>query len=109
MKLQQGDPAMAAAKRKLEMCPMGFGQPLSTDRHSVAVFWVAEHKGRRGMITQLALNGPVSKETVPRTFRPSRLSVRQNLNSARYMVQTDFDAFYDAIPLPETVRTCFVL
>ncbi|KPA79559.1 TATE DNA transposon [Leptomonas pyrrhocoris] len=107
-KMQQDDLLMAVRKGKFERCPVGFEQPLAADTHSMAVFWVPEHKGRRRLITQPALNGPVRKETVPKILRPSRLGIRQDLAAARYMFQIDFDAFYEAIPLPESVRNFFV-
>lgn len=59
------------------------------------------------LITQAALNGPVRKETVPRILRFTRLRIQHYLSAARYMLQIDFDAFYDAIPLPPETRNYF--
>ncbi|ORC91878.1 TATE DNA Transposon, partial [Trypanosoma theileri] len=81
--------------------PVGF--------HGVNVFTVAEMKGRRRLITEPHLNGVISKAEIPRCEYPSRLERRQKLRYARYMLQIDFEAFYDSIPLMEEgLRNKFV-
>ncbi|KAH9586348.1 hypothetical protein LSM04_007286 [Trypanosoma melophagium] len=66
-------------------------------------------KGRRRLITEPHLNGVLSKAEMPSCEYPSRLKRRQDLRHARYMLQIDFEAFYDSIPLMEEgLRNKFV-
>ncbi|KPA77631.1 TATE DNA transposon [Leptomonas pyrrhocoris] len=65
-------------------------------------------KGRRRLITEPLLNSVIRKEEIPRVEYPTRLARRQALRWCRYMLQIDFEAYYDAIPLPGTLRNSFV-
>eukprot|EP00796_Vickermania_ingenoplastis_P002616 gene2616-biopygen2104 len=76
--------------------------------HGVNVFTVPELKGRRRLITEPLLNATVNRKTLPKLSYPTRLGRRQALRYSRYMLQLDFEAFYDAIPIPETLRHHFV-
>lgn len=56
---------------------------------------------------------PVDLEAVLRlpTFHSEthrKLGRRQSLKKAKYMIQIDFEAFYDAIPIPPSTRKHFV-
>lgn len=50
----------------------------------------------------------IDKREVPRVEYDTRLGRRQRLRYAKYMLQIDFEAYYDAIPLREDVRNKFV-
>eukprot|EP00796_Vickermania_ingenoplastis_P002607 gene2607-biopygen2097 len=76
--------------------------------HGVNVFTVPELKGRRRLITEPLLNACINRQTLPELRYPTRLGRRQALRHARYMLQIDFEAYYDAIPLPEGLRNKFV-
>lgn len=76
--------------------------------HSVNVFTVPELKGRRRLITEPLLNRVIDKREVPRVEYDTRLGRRQRLRYAKYMIQIDFEAYYDAILLNENVRNKFV-
>lgn len=76
--------------------------------HGVNVFAVPELKGRRRLITEPHLNAAIAKHEMPKLHYPSRLQRRQSLRHAKYMLQIDFEAYYDAIPIPETIRNNFV-
>ncbi|CAD2222198.1 hypothetical protein ADEAN_000973800 [Angomonas deanei] len=76
--------------------------------HGVNSFYVLETKGRRRLITEPILNGVVEKESIPKVSYPSRLEKRQLLKHCRYMLQIDFNSYYDAIPLEDSVRNNFV-
>lgn len=76
--------------------------------HGVNAFSVCEMKGRRRLITEPHLNEAVDRTEIPKIVYPTRLARRQSLRKAKYMLQIDFEAFYDAIPLPESVRNKFV-
>eukprot|EP00796_Vickermania_ingenoplastis_P006385 gene6385-biopygen4060 len=76
--------------------------------HGVNTFCVPELKGRRRLITEPHLNGVIAKHEIPKVAYPTRLSRRQSLRYARYMIQIDFEAFYDSIPMPTDIRDNFV-
>ncbi|ORC85651.1 TATE DNA transposon [Trypanosoma theileri] len=78
--------------------------------HAIKSWWPqVEMKGRRRLITEPHLNGVLSKAEIPRCEYPSRLARRQELRYARYMLQIDFEAYYDSIPLmDEGLRNKFV-
>ncbi|CAD2217442.1 hypothetical protein, conserved [Angomonas deanei] len=75
---------------------------------AVNVFTVPEMKGRRRLITEPLLNAVIDREKLPQVQYPGRLQRRQALRHMKYMIQIDFEAFYDAIGLPEHVRNHFV-
>lgn len=52
------------------------------------------------MITEPLLNSVIRKEELPKCIQPDRLTRRQMMTKAKYMLQIDFEAYYDAIPLP---------
>jgi len=74
----------------------------------VNVFAVPEMKGRRRLITEPHLNCVLNKFVLPKVTHPTRLARREALRTARYMLQLDFKAFYDTIPLPASLRDLFV-
>lgn len=76
--------------------------------HGVNVFTVPELKGRRRLITEPLINAVINRKTIPSIEYPSRLARRQSLRYAKYMLQIDFEAFYDAIPMPSDIRDNFV-
>lgn len=76
--------------------------------HGVNVFAVPEMKGRRRLITEPHLNTAIRTGDVPNVTYPTRLGRRQSLRQCKYMLQIDFEAFYDAIPIPEEMRNKFV-
>lgn len=84
------------------------GKKLPQGFHGVNVFAVPEMKGRRRLITEPLVNACLDKRVLPRVNYPSRLGRRQSLRYAKYMLQIDFEAYYDAIPMPEEVRNMFV-
>eukprot|EP00796_Vickermania_ingenoplastis_P012496 gene12495-biopygen9054 len=94
---------------KFEPCEVPIqDNKLPWDVHGVNTFAVPELKGRRRLITEPHLNAVIAKHEVPRVTYPSRLSRRQSLRYAKYMLQIDFEAYYDSIPLPECLRNNFV-
>eukprot|EP00796_Vickermania_ingenoplastis_P000370 gene369-gene315 len=76
--------------------------------HGVNVFTVPEMKGRRRPITEPHLNTAIRTSDVPNVTYPTRLGRRQSLRQCKYMLQIDFEAFYDAIPIPGEMRNKFV-
>ncbi|KPA73602.1 TATE DNA Transposon, partial [Leptomonas pyrrhocoris] len=108
VKLSQTDLEAAVARGKFERCSENVRHPLPDGVHGVNLFTVYEAKGRRRLITESHLNGVIRKSELPSITRLSRLERRQRLRFARYMFQLDFEAFYDAIPLPEEIRDKFV-
>eukprot|EP00796_Vickermania_ingenoplastis_P006213 gene6213-gene4759 len=76
--------------------------------HGVNVFAVPEMKGRRRLITEPHLNTAIRTSDVPNVTYPTRLGRRQSLRQCKYMLQIDFEAFYDAIPIPGEMRNKFV-
>jgi len=108
--LREEDVARAVAMGKFEACDARavHGPTLPLGVHGVNAFAVPELKGRRRLITEPHLNATISDYEVPRVEYPSRLARRQSLRYARYMLQIDFEAFYNAIPLPEILRNKFV-
>eukprot|EP00796_Vickermania_ingenoplastis_P007534 gene7534-biopygen5122 len=75
--------------------------------HGLNLFTVFEAKGRRRTISELHLNKVLKKYELPLNSRTSRLQRRQKLRPARYMLHVDFEAFYDAMPLPENCTLFF--
>eukprot|EP00796_Vickermania_ingenoplastis_P001345 gene1345-biopygen1081 len=84
------------------------GPTIPAHVHGVNTFCVPELKGRRRLITEPHLNGVIAKHEIPKVAYPTRLSRRQSLRYARYMIQIDFEAFYDSIPMPTDIRDNFV-
>eukprot|EP00796_Vickermania_ingenoplastis_P007757 gene7757-gene6129 len=76
--------------------------------HSVNGFAVPEMKGRRWLITEPHLNSAIRTSDVPNVTYPTRLGRRQSLRQCKYMLQIDFEAFYDAIPIPGEMGNKFV-
>lgn len=109
-RLSPEDLARMVEMGKVEPAPISevHGAALPEGVHGVNVFTVTETKGRRRLITEPLLNRVVSKKTLPRVTYDTRLRRRQQLRDAKYMLQIDFEAYYDAIPLPETLRNLFV-
>lgn len=60
------------------------------------------------MKTEPLLNSVIRKEELPKCIQPDRLTRRQMMTKAKYMLQIDFEAYYDAIPLPQELRNLFV-
>lgn len=108
--LSEEDIERAVEMGKFERCDENVfsGPTLPRDAHGVNVFTVPELKGRRRMITEPHLNGAIDKADIPKVRYPTRLSRRQSLRYAKYMIQIDFEAFYDSIPIPEEIRNNFV-
>eukprot|EP00796_Vickermania_ingenoplastis_P003758 gene3758-biopygen2624 len=109
--LSQAEIDEAIRMGKFEECslPIGTGtRRLPYGWHGVNVFTVPELKGRRRLITEPLLNACINRQTLPELRYPTRLGRRQALRHARYMLQIDFEAYYDAIPLPEGLRNKFV-
>lgn len=108
--LSQEDIDEAVRMGKFERCDRaeisGIKIPYGT--HGVNVFAVPELKGRRRLITEPLINAVINRHTVPHVSYPSRLARRQSLRYARYMLQIDFEAFYDAIPIPVEIRNNFL-
>lgn len=103
--------AKAVEMGKFEPCPVsevGNAMQLPDGVHGVNVFTVPELKGRRRLITEPLLNRVIPKHHVPRVHYDTRLGRRQRLRYARYMLQIDFEAYYDAIPITEQLRNKFV-
>lgn len=65
-------------------------------------------KGRRRLITEPHLNACLQKVSIPHVEYPSCMARRQELSCMKYMLQIDFEAYYDATPLPENLRNKFV-
>jgi len=84
------------------------GRGLPWNFHGVNVFAVPELKGRRRLITEPHVNAALRKDELPRVSYPSRLGRRQSLKHCIYMLQIDFEAFYDTIAIPEIIRNNFV-
>lgn len=106
--LSKEDVQLAVAKGKFEPCADA-KLPLPHTHHGVNLFTVNEvGKRRRRIISEPHLNSVVQKDELPKIERPSRLERRQRLRRAKYMFQIDFEAFYDAIPLPEDVRNNYI-
>eukprot|EP00796_Vickermania_ingenoplastis_P000937 gene937-biopygen778 len=107
--LSNEDIDRAVQMGKFEPCEVPIqDNKLPWDVHGVNTFAVPELKGRRRLITEPHLNAVIAKHEVPRVTYPSRLSRRQSLRYAKYMLQIDFEAYYDSIPLPECLRNNFV-
>eukprot|EP00796_Vickermania_ingenoplastis_P004533 gene4533-biopygen2553 len=108
--LSQTDINEAVDMGKFERCdPREMrGTRLPDDWNGVNVFTVPELKGRRRLITEPLLNAVVNRKTIPHVSYPSRLARRQSLRYCKYMLQIDFEAFYDAIPIPLELRNKFV-
>ncbi|KAK7199242.1 hypothetical protein NESM_000894700 [Novymonas esmeraldas] len=108
IRLSHNDLVRAVEFGKFELCGDNVRHPLPEGVHGVNLFTVNEAKGRRRLITEPHLNGVIKKYELPPISRLSRLERRQRLRHARYMFQLDFEAFYDAIPLPRDLRDKFV-
>lgn len=108
--LSQQDIDDAIAGGKFEPCDPAFvhGPRLPPGVHGVNVFAVPEVKGRRRLITEPLLNAAVKASELPELVYPTRLGRRQGLRRAAYMLQVDFDAYYDSIPIDESLRNHFV-
>eukprot|EP00796_Vickermania_ingenoplastis_P000728 gene728-biopygen572 len=108
--LRQDEIDEAVRMGKFEECPLRHqeGGKLPYGWHGVNVFTVPELKGRRRLITEPLVNACINRKTLPALSYPTRPSLRQALRHAHYMLQIDFEAFYDAIPLPEDIRNNFV-
>lgn len=106
--LSSADLQRAVEMGKFERCDPHLSHPFPEGVHGVNVFSVREMKGRRRLITEPHLNGVIRKCELPKVDYPSRLQRRQELRNARYMLQIDFEAYYDAIPLPQELRNMFV-
>eukprot|EP00796_Vickermania_ingenoplastis_P000437 gene437-biopygen365 len=92
--LSTQDVQRAVQMHKFELCPPGtiWGTTLPQTVHAVKVFTVPELKGRRRLITEPLLNGVIDESTIPRLAYPSRLTIRESLRHAKYMLQLDFEA-----------------
>eukprot|EP00796_Vickermania_ingenoplastis_P001714 gene1714-biopygen1482 len=108
--LSQSDIDEAVRMGKFERCDESEirGARLPYGWHGVNVFAVPELKGRRRLITEPLLNASVNRKVIPNVSYPSRLARRQSLRCCKYMLQIDFEAFYDAIPIPQELRNNFV-
>jgi hypothetical protein len=83
-------------------------EPLPPDTHGVNMWLTPEAKIRQRIINEPLLNGAIGKHTLPPTKYPSRLERRQRLRPCKYMLQLDFDAFYNSLPLDPLARILFV-
>lgn len=108
--LSEDDIRRAVEMNKFEACDDAafHGATLPLSAHGVNVFTVLELKGRRRLITEPHLNSVIAKHELPRVKYPSRLERRQSLRYAKYMLQIDFEAYYDSIPIPPELRNNFV-
>ncbi len=77
----------------------------------VDLFWVLEiNKKRRRPIANPAMNDHVSKLELQASHGlPDTARVRAAMDAADFMIQSDFAAFYDQLPLAETVRKYFAI
>ncbi|KAH9600834.1 hypothetical protein LSM04_007959 [Trypanosoma melophagium] len=117
-KMTKEDLQKAVSMGKFELCRDEHGPPIAhfdsrtgmipTGYYGVNVFTVPEMKGRRRLITEPHLNAVMAKADMPQVNYPTRLGRRQSLRYAKYMLQLDFEASYDAIPLPAALRNKFV-
>lgn len=98
--------AQCVAHGKFEKVAMK--EPLAQGVHGVNVFTRPEVKRRLRIITEPHLNATVEKASLPQLQYPSRLQRRQQLAGCTYVLQIDFDAYYDSIPLAEASRNLFV-
>ena len=101
-------PDVEQCVRESKFAPVNVTEPLQKGQHGVNVFDVYEMKQRRRVITETLLNGAIEKDSLPCAKHPSRIETRQQIKNKKYMLQVDFDAFYDSIPLPERIRMCFL-
>lgn len=108
--LSMEDINMAVSMGKFEKVPNNafHGNILPEGYNGVNVFAVPELKGRRRLITEPHVNASVDAALIPSVNYPTRLGRRQSLRYAKYMIQIDFEAFYDTIPLPVEARKHFV-
>lgn len=108
--LSDPDIQRAVEMNKFEPCDGAafHGATLPLHAHGVNVFTVPELKGRRRLITEPHLNAVIAKHELPRVHYPTRLERRQSLRYAKYMLQIDFEAYYDSIPIPPELRDNFV-
>lgn len=108
--LSQVDIDEAVRMGKFELCDSSSvsGAKLTHGFHGVNVFSVPELKGRRRLITEPLLNAVIDSSRIPNVSYPTRLERRQSLRYAAYMLQIDFEAFYDSIPLAVDLRNLFV-
>ncbi|KPA83995.1 TATE DNA transposon [Leptomonas pyrrhocoris] len=109
--LPMADIDRAVEMGKMELCPAADnieGKHLPEGVHGVNVFAVPEMKGRRRLITEPHLNACLQTSDMPKVQYPTRLERRQSLRNKRYMLQVDFEAYYDATPLPGELRNFFV-
>lgn len=83
-------------------------EPLAARHNAVNVWKMAEMKARSRVITEPHLNGTTPKSLLPRPQNPSRLQRRQGLKRSKYMIQIDFDAFYNAIPIEEEAQGLYI-
>lgn len=107
-KLSAEDLDKAVSMKKFERCDPEVQHPFRDGFHGVNIFTVNEMKGRRRLITEPHMNSVIRKCELPKVEYPSRLQRRQALHKAKYMLQIDFEAFYDAIPIPVEIRNKFV-
>lgn len=108
--LSNEDISEAVRMGKFEECERNEvqGNKIPYGYHGVNVFTVTELKGRRRLITEPLVNAVLNRKTIPKVSYPSRLERRQSLRYAAYMLQIDFEAFYDAIPIPTAIRRNFI-
>jgi hypothetical protein len=88
--------------------PLDIKEPLPPDVHAVNMWLTPEMKIRERIINEPFLNAAIGKHSLPRLLYPSRLLRRQLLQHCRYILQIDFDAYYNSIPLDPAARKCFV-
>lgn len=95
---------------KAEPCPSNISstRPLPPDYHGVSMWLHPELKRRFRVINEPALNAWIRKQDLPKPRYPSRLERRHRAEHCRYLLQIDFDAYYNSIELPVETRRCFV-
>ncbi len=83
-------------------------EPLPLGQHSVNMWAIPEWKQRVRIINEPALNSCVGKESLGVIRWRSRLERRQRHRRSFYMLQLDFDAYYNSIEIESEQRNCFI-
>lgn len=83
-------------------------EPLPLGEHNVLMHAVPEAKQRVRIVNEPALNSCVGPDSLCKVRWRSRLARRQRHRRSFYMLQIDYDAFYNSIEIDEDQRRCFI-
>jgi hypothetical protein len=83
-------------------------EPLPVGEHSVIMHTVPEAKQRVRIVNEPALNSCVGPDSLCKVRWRSRLARRQRHRRSYYMLQVDYDAFYNSIEIDEEQRRSFI-